>query len=97
MSLDDYKENLPSADECRQRALLNFAPFLYEDGTQTMPFRLECPHRVKPGETYPLILLFHGAGSLGTDNYLSLFTGGSTPCTSSHSEERLSSSSRNAP
>lgn len=37
-------------------------------GDQTLPYRLLSPKQIKPGEKYPLVLFFHGAGECGADN-----------------------------
>ncbi|MCC5945352.1 MAG: prolyl oligopeptidase family serine peptidase [Bernardetiaceae bacterium] len=37
-----------------------------------MPYRLYQPVEIEVGETYPLVLFFHGAGSRGSDNELHL-------------------------
>lgn len=48
------------------------APFLRgefrgADGTP-LPYRLLLPPDLRDGETYPLVLSFHGSGAIGTDN-----------------------------
>ncbi|PAP76642.1 dienelactone hydrolase family protein [Rubrivirga marina] len=49
-------------------------PDLFEAGTFSAPagptirYRLLAPPEVEPGETYPLVVVFHGAGEIGTDN-----------------------------
>jgi predicted peptidase len=35
---------------------------------KALPYRLLYPKDIKPGEKYPLVLFFHGAGERGTDN-----------------------------
>ena len=35
---------------------------------KALPYRLLYPKEIKPGEKYPLVLFFHGAGECGTDN-----------------------------
>ena len=37
------------------------------DAGPTIRYRLMPPPRVEPGETYPLVVVFHGAGEIGTD------------------------------
>lgn len=41
--------------------------FTAADGT-TIPYRLLRPAELTAGRTYPLVVLFHGSGSIGTDN-----------------------------
>lgn len=46
-----------------------FEARMFKDATGKMlPYRLLYPKEIKPGETYPLVLFFHGAGECGTDN-----------------------------
>ncbi|HEX6041328.1 alpha/beta hydrolase-fold protein, partial [Longimicrobium sp.] len=33
-----------------------------------MPYRLLAPENARPGERYPLVVVFHGSGEMGTDN-----------------------------
>lgn len=43
--------------------------FIYTNATgQTMPYRLFVPDDYSPEKEYPLLLVFHGAGSRGNDN-----------------------------
>ena len=42
---------------------------------KTLPYRLLSPKEVRPGEKYPLVLFFHGAGECGTDNEKQLVHG----------------------
>lgn len=44
-------------------------------GGETLRYRLLKPLDAKPGEKYPLVLFFHGAGERGDDNKLQLFHG----------------------
>ena len=37
-----------------------------------LPYRQLAPPKIEPGQRYPLVLLFHGAGERGTDNRLQL-------------------------
>lgn len=41
--------------------------FTDSDGT-TLPYRVLAPATVEPGVRYPLVVVFHGAGEIGTDN-----------------------------
>jgi predicted peptidase len=43
------------------------ATFTTSNGT-TIPYRLLRPSNVEPGRTYPLVVIFHGSGAIGTDN-----------------------------
>jgi predicted peptidase len=46
-----------------------FEARIYKDAEgKTLPCRLLSPKEIKPGEKYPLVLFFHGAGECGTDN-----------------------------
>ena len=47
--------------------LFEAATFTGSDGT-TLPYRLLSPPAVAPGERIPLVIVFHGAGEIGTDN-----------------------------
>jgi fermentation-respiration switch protein FrsA (DUF1100 family) len=51
----------PAAEEFEAR--IYNAP----DG-QSLPYRLLTPKNYDPAQTYPLVLLLHGAGERGTDN-----------------------------
>lgn len=42
---------------------------------ETLRYRLLAPLATTPGEKYPLVLFFHGAGERGDDNKLQLFHG----------------------
>lgn len=37
-------------------------------GGTVIPYRLVRPASIEPGRTYPLVVLFHGQGGIGTDN-----------------------------
>ena len=39
---------------------------------RALPYRRLAPPKIEPGQRYPLVLLFHGAGERGTDNCLQL-------------------------
>lgn len=49
-------------------------PDVFEPGSFTgrdgalLPYRVLSPQTVEPGHGYPLVVLFHGAGEMGTDN-----------------------------
>jgi predicted peptidase len=61
-----------SAADNRER----FGKRVYEDGQGgRLPYRLLAPKEVNPGEKYPLVLFFHGAGECGTDNAKQLVHG----------------------
>jgi predicted peptidase len=50
-----------------------FEAQLFRDGQgRTIPYRRLSPPKIEPGQHYPLVLLFHGAGERGTDNRLQL-------------------------
>jgi predicted peptidase len=40
----------------------------FEEGAVRLPYRLLRPERIVPGRRYPLVVLMHGAGQIGTDN-----------------------------
>lgn len=40
----------------------------FEEGAVKLPYRLLRPERVAPGRRYPLVVLMHGSGQIGTDN-----------------------------
>jgi poly(3-hydroxybutyrate) depolymerase len=40
----------------------------FEEGGVRLPYRLLRPERVVPGRRYPLVVLMHGSGQIGTDN-----------------------------
>lgn len=48
-------------------AAFEAATFTAADGT-LLPYRLLRPSHIERGRTYPLIVLFHGSGAIGTDN-----------------------------
>jgi predicted peptidase len=57
--------NHASAADHRDR----FEARIFKDAAgKTLPYRLLSPKEIKPGEKYPLVLFFHGAGECGTDN-----------------------------
>lgn len=37
-------------------------------GGIVLPYRLLRPRQVEPGRTYPLVVIFHGSGAIGSDN-----------------------------
>lgn len=48
----------------------------YNDAAgHALPYRLLSPKELEPGERYPLVLFFHGAGECGTDNQKQLVHG----------------------
>jgi predicted peptidase len=58
-----------SAPQDFTREKATFAPFSFKakDGT-LIPYRLLAPEHVMKGRRYPLIVVLHGSGSVGTDN-----------------------------
>jgi predicted peptidase len=44
----------------------------FEEGAVKLPYRLLRPERVVPGRRYPLVVLMHGSGQIGTDNVAQL-------------------------
>src|SRR5262245_50942367 len=57
--------NHASAADHRNR----FEGRMFKDAAgKELPYRLLYPREIKPGEKYPLVLFFHGAGECGTDN-----------------------------
>lgn len=48
-------------------ATFEAATFTAPDGT-TVPYRLLRPASIEPGVTYPLVVVLHGSGAIGTDN-----------------------------
>lgn len=47
--------------------LFDAGTFRGRDGV-ALPYRLMPPSAVEPGRRYPLVVVFHGAGEIGTDN-----------------------------
>ncbi|MBN1647247.1 MAG: dienelactone hydrolase family protein [Spirochaetales bacterium] len=45
---------------------------LYTNEKGTLPFRFFIPENTDPNAAYPLLVYFHGAGEMGTDNVLQL-------------------------
>lgn len=46
-----------------------FYPFIYNSPNNgTLPYRLYIPENINKGEKYPLLVYFHGMGSVGNDN-----------------------------
>ena len=51
-------------------------PLVYTNAQgATIPYRFAAPKTVEAGKTYPLVILFHGAGERGTDNVAQLVHG----------------------
>ncbi len=51
-------------------------PLAYTNTTgKVLLYRWKAPAKVEPGKTYPLVILFHGAGERGTDNARQLVWG----------------------
>jgi predicted peptidase len=46
-----------------------------KDGDFVLKYRIHIPEGLKPGETVPLVLIFHGAGERGDDNKIQLTYG----------------------
>ena len=71
---------LPSADartvDYDQRAIAGLAPDAYGAGRAAsgLPYRLLTPVGPKPAAGFPLVLLLHGSGAIGTDNLAQLDT-----------------------
>jgi predicted peptidase len=42
--------------------------FGFEAVSGALPYRIHRPETVTPGQTYPLVLVLHGSGQMGTDN-----------------------------
>ncbi len=42
--------------------------FGFEAASGALPYRILAPISVTPGQTYPLVLVLHGSGQMGTDN-----------------------------
>tara|TARA_R110001592_G_scaffold127079_3_gene338636 strand:+ start:4590 stop:5420 length:831 start_codon:yes stop_codon:yes gene_type:complete len=63
----DFAENIPQHELSFYEK--NTTVFVYTDknGVQ-MPYRLFLPAEYNPQKKYPLVLVFHGAGSRGNDN-----------------------------
>jgi len=40
----------------------------FQSGDQTLPYRLLPPARNDPGQRYPLVIVLHGSGAIGSDN-----------------------------
>ena len=63
-------------DQTRDWAAQRFAPHTFVGDRGSLPFRLHAPTTVRRGRRHPLLLLMHGAGSLGSDNLQQLFLAG---------------------
>lgn len=53
-----------------------FQGFDFKNKDKVMPYRLFIPDKLTPGKKYPLIMVFHGMGSIGKDNKAQLFLAG---------------------
>lgn len=59
---------LPGADEfAKEKAAFRPGQFRAADGT-TLPYRMLSPAELTAGMRYPLVLVLHGSGAIGTDN-----------------------------
>ena len=53
----------------------SYKPALYIHEGDTLPYRILFPSQFDPSQTYPLILILHGAGERGNDNEAQLIHG----------------------
>jgi predicted peptidase len=54
------------------RADEDFQAAVFQDGNQSLPYRLLRPAACDPQKSYPLVLFLHGAGERGSDNQAQL-------------------------
>lgn len=66
--LDTQEENI-----IRQAPMDAYEPCFFQNSGTTLGYRLLPPLNQEQGRKYPLVLLLHGAGERGEDNYLQLF------------------------
>ncbi|MCD8124393.1 MAG: hypothetical protein LUE23_05060 [Lachnospiraceae bacterium] len=64
----ENKELYASAEEGMEDFEWYKYTFDYEGTEVTLPYRLYTPEETVEGETYPIIVVLHGSGGLGTDN-----------------------------
>ena len=64
---------MANLDETRAWASTFFADLRFNGKNGTLPYRLHLPGRYEHGKTYPLVLLMHGYGSIGSNNWGQLF------------------------
>lgn len=54
-------------------AAYGFKAFMWQTESGSLPYRLYIPAKLEQGKKYPLVLFFHGMGSIGSDNKKQLF------------------------
>ena len=64
---------MANLEETRAWASTFFADLRFNGKNGALPYRLHLPGRYERGKTYPLVLLMHGYGSIGSDNWGPLF------------------------
>ena len=66
---------MANLEETRAWASTFFADLRFNGNGKNgaLPYRLHLPGRYERGKTYPLVLLMHGYGSIGSDNWGPLF------------------------
>ena len=64
---------MANLEETRAWASTFFADLRFNGKNGTLPYRLHLPGRYERGKTYPLVLLMHGYGSIGSNNWGQLF------------------------
>lgn len=67
VSAEQYKKDLLSSNSDV------FVPFTYlSSDSHVIKYRLLSPAKLNPGESYPLVLVLHSSGQIGTDNFSQL-------------------------
>ncbi|MFA6104156.1 MAG: prolyl oligopeptidase family serine peptidase [Victivallaceae bacterium] len=57
-----------NAVKTSQDVVSGFHGFMWQDGARSLPYRLFIPAKLEAGHKYPLVVFFHGMGSIGNDN-----------------------------
>lgn len=67
----DKKDSLKSLARIKEIKNLDFSDFQtgkFDDGKVALNYRLLKPEKIDQSKKYPLILVFHGSGAIGTNN-----------------------------
>ena len=67
----DKKDSLKSLARIKEIKNLDYSDFQagkFDDGTVAVNYRLLKPKKIDQSKKYPLILVFHGSGAIGTNN-----------------------------